>query len=137
MMKKKKGLLDMPPEIHLEIFSHLHNITSACLGLTCKALYPIHWSLYPRMNLATAPGADKLEYRVYWGLVCTPNARKELLPGLLAKWMEPRICSSTLEEMTDEDGQTWEVSTNCKFMTKEQHKELKKKQVQNKIRFLF
>jgi hypothetical protein len=40
-----------PDEVILLIFEKLHPVTSACFGLTCKKLYPIHRSLHGTVGL--------------------------------------------------------------------------------------
>jgi hypothetical protein len=40
-----------PDEVILLIFEKLHPVTSTCLGLTCKKLYPIHRSLHGTVGL--------------------------------------------------------------------------------------
>jgi hypothetical protein len=51
LLDHKLILTTFPPEIHLQIFGQLSNdkdpITSACLGLTCKAFYKFHKENYP------------------------------------------------------------------------------------------
>jgi hypothetical protein len=47
----KPQLAALPTEIHLKIFKHLSRVSSACLGITCRALYRIHWSLHQRVHL--------------------------------------------------------------------------------------
>ena len=37
------SFIGLPTDIHWEIFSHLDPVTAACLGLTCKSLWEIHW----------------------------------------------------------------------------------------------
>ena len=49
--KAKLQFMGMPTDIHLELFRHLSPTTSACLGLTCKAFYGIHWSLHVKVAL--------------------------------------------------------------------------------------
>jgi hypothetical protein len=47
----KLQLATLPTEVHFKIFKHLSPVSSACLGLTCKALYRIHWSLHQCVRL--------------------------------------------------------------------------------------
>jgi hypothetical protein len=44
-------LATLPTEVHLKIFKHLSPVSSACLGVTCRALYRIHRSLHRRVRL--------------------------------------------------------------------------------------
>ncbi|KAE9382074.1 hypothetical protein N431DRAFT_458614 [Stipitochalara longipes BDJ] len=124
--KHTKGLLDLPSDVIREIFDHLHPIHSACLGLTCKALYPIHWSLHPKLVLhssATVPHA-------VWANFLAPfsNRRKEVLAGLLIEWASPLIWS------IEEDERDRRINKGFLFMTKERHHQLR---AQGKKRFRF
>jgi hypothetical protein len=47
----KSQLATLPTELHLKIFKYLPRISSACLGVTCKVLYRIHWSIHGRVQL--------------------------------------------------------------------------------------
>jgi hypothetical protein len=47
-------LADLTPELHFEIFSYSEHVSSTYLGLTCKALCPIHRNLHGTVKL-TAP----------------------------------------------------------------------------------
>ncbi|KAN0121896.1 hypothetical protein V8E51_000222 [Hyaloscypha variabilis] len=121
---KVKSLLDLPYDIIFEIFDYLHPIHSACLGLTCKAFYPIHWSLHPKIPLHTAT----LDY--VWARYLAPfsNRRKHILAGLLIGWASPLIWS------IEEDREKGKPHRGSCFMTKERHREL---QAQGKKRFRF
>ncbi|TVY85837.1 hypothetical protein LAWI1_G008309 [Lachnellula willkommii] len=44
-------LQTLPPELHLKIFDYLRDVNSACLGLTCKQFYGIHWELHGKVSL--------------------------------------------------------------------------------------
>ena len=60
----KPQLATLPTEIHLKIFKHLSPVSSACLGVTCRALYRFHWSLHQRVRLEDD---DRLPYLLeYW-----------------------------------------------------------------------
>jgi len=47
----KIQLMSIPTDPHLDLFKQLSPITSACLGLTCKVFYGIHWSLHGKVGL--------------------------------------------------------------------------------------
>jgi hypothetical protein len=47
----KIQLMSIPTDPHLDLFKQLSPITSACLGLTCKAFYSIRWSLHGKVGL--------------------------------------------------------------------------------------
>ncbi|KAE9369280.1 hypothetical protein N431DRAFT_469205 [Stipitochalara longipes BDJ] len=47
----KHQLMDLPIDLHVELFKHLSPTSSACLGLTCKTLYDIHWSRHGKVPL--------------------------------------------------------------------------------------
>ena len=53
---------NLPVEIHLRIFDLLETdpVTSTCLGLTCKKLYPMHVVLHCKVGLA-APYHEKCD----------------------------------------------------------------------------
>jgi hypothetical protein len=63
-------ILNLPTEIHLEIFSHLNPGASACFGLTCKKFYSIHRSIHGTVSLYTDNYSElaELDLRVYWRL---------------------------------------------------------------------
>ena len=42
---------NLPPEIQLSIFDHLDPVTSTCLGLSSKKLYPLHRSTHKKVGL--------------------------------------------------------------------------------------
>lgn len=44
-------LSSLPPELQLEIFERLHAVSSACLGLTCKKFYAIHWNIHGKVQI--------------------------------------------------------------------------------------
>lgn len=44
-------LMDLPIDVHLVLFDYLPKISSACLGLTCKRFYDIHWKRHGRIAL--------------------------------------------------------------------------------------
>lgn len=46
-------LTTLPAELQLAIFKELHPVDSACLGVTCKALYTIHRELHGSVKLDT------------------------------------------------------------------------------------
>jgi len=115
----------MPLDVIREIWDHLHPINSVCLGLTCKALYPIHMSLHPKVPLLTTT-VDRI-----WSRWAAPlsKRRKHILAGLLIEWASPLIWSL---EQVKKDGK-WYI-TDSRFMTKERHRELK---AQGKKRYRF
>jgi hypothetical protein len=80
-MSTRSHLLALPPELHLEIFKHLHPVSSTCLGLTCKEFYPIHKQLHGVVNLrAKIPAPPRKPH--YWGFV--------RLGALLNTWAGPK-----------------------------------------------
>lgn len=69
------GLQTMPGELHRKILSYVPDeLTSTCLGLTCKRLYDIHKSTHPKVHLTsciripTECGPTKFLYLI-WLLV--------------------------------------------------------------------
>jgi hypothetical protein len=57
-------LATLPPEIHLLLFHYLADdpITSTCLGLTCKNLYPVHRSFQGTVPLWTPEPSPLYEF---------------------------------------------------------------------------
>lgn len=45
------SLLDLPDELLLQIFASLSFQYSACLGLTCRRLYNVHYSIHGTIRL--------------------------------------------------------------------------------------
>jgi len=71
------GLLALPSELHYIIFSRLFRVSSICLGLTCKKLYGIHKTFYPKageFRLTELAGYDSY------------------LGDLLNNWAGPNVC---------------------------------------------
>jgi hypothetical protein len=73
----------VPIEIFLEIFKHLSPVTPTCLGITCKALYGIHWSLHGRVQLEERSDPDA-------GIGSVHNTLGFLLRDRL-DWMKPLV----------------------------------------------
>jgi hypothetical protein len=81
-MSTRSHLLALPPELHLEIFKHLHPVSSTCLGLTCKEFYPIHRQLHGAVSLqATIPVSPRNYY--FGGFAW--------LGALLSTWAGPKF----------------------------------------------
>jgi hypothetical protein len=77
-------ILDLPPEMHLEIFALLDHTTSVCLGLTNKNFSAIYKTLHPvphRLYI-TMPIANCYSSRWITAEFETPS-----LPFLLDEWM--------------------------------------------------
>jgi hypothetical protein len=74
-IRRSTCLLSLPVELKLKIFELLDPNSSACLGLTCKELYDIHW-----------------EKR---GIVSLAGYHNELwLHELLASWASPLVAGA-------------------------------------------
>jgi hypothetical protein len=50
-VQQSPTLQSLPTEVHLEIFSYLRDANSACLGVTCRQFYAIHWGLHGKVSL--------------------------------------------------------------------------------------
>lgn len=79
-MSTRSYLLALPPELHLEIFRHLHPVSSTCLGLTCKEFYPIHKKLH---------GVVRLRDRIAIYLPRSRSLGSTRLGALLNRWAGP------------------------------------------------
>lgn len=81
-------LTNLTREVQLEIFDHLDPVTSACLGLTCKALYAIHRKFHGSVELwrPAQPGSCEDKYACW---------KRGELHTLLRAWMpKDLMCSS-------------------------------------------
>jgi hypothetical protein len=74
------NILDLPPEMHLEIFALLDHTASVCLGLTNKKFYGIYKTLHPIPHKLSITNC----YSSQW---TTAEPENPPLPFLLAKWM--------------------------------------------------
>ncbi|KAH8593247.1 hypothetical protein B0O99DRAFT_688830 [Bisporella sp. PMI_857] len=62
----KDYLSTLPGELINKIFEDLDNkISSTCLGLTCKRLYNVHWSLHGKMKVV-----GRFGYSVLGEMLC-------------------------------------------------------------------
>ena len=89
-----RHLLTLPDELKLNIISNLDRVESACLGLTCKQLYAIHWQKHGKVDL------EGWERKGKYCLECNgpPSLKdrelKEVYCGLhcfLDEWMGPQL----------------------------------------------
>ena len=77
----------MPVEMHLELFKCLDEAQSVCVGLTCRKLYSLHYSIH---------GKVELHYHryyigggVYMRLTEDADGNAHYLAVLIRDWMGP------------------------------------------------
>jgi hypothetical protein len=71
--------MGLPIDVHVELFRHLSPTSSACLGLTCKTLYTIHWSRHGKVPLEACDPQ------------CSVLNTDTMLCGLLRTFMAPLV----------------------------------------------
>jgi hypothetical protein len=81
-------ILDLPPEMHLEIFGLLDHTTSVCLDLTNKNFYGIYRRLCPVPHELSITNY----FRSYW---TTAELENLSLPFLLAEWTGSELVFSS------------------------------------------
>lgn len=81
--------INLPPELHLEIFKLLDDAASICLGIACKKLYSIHHSVHGKVTLYLSRKGSKDTLRG------THDAQGHWIPlvHLIQDWMAPKYLS--------------------------------------------
>jgi hypothetical protein len=82
------NILDLPPEMHLEIFGLLDHTTSVCRGLTDKNFYGIYKRLHPVPH-------EVFNTNYYCSHWTTAELETPPLPFLLAEWMGSELAFSS------------------------------------------
>ncbi|KAJ4860677.1 hypothetical protein T069G_05665 [Trichoderma breve] len=74
------GILNLPPELVLQIFSHASRESSICLALTCKSLLVA--STLANLQRPTLPPESRIPFSEYEGAIFHPGHRH---PGHLSR----------------------------------------------------
>ena len=96
---------NLPTELHEMIFQHLHPITSACLGVTCRFLYRMHRKFHPeKIHLLMRP--QNGDYKTGH------------LSFLLRKWMAPKYTFREGKFYSDEGFRRHMADRDAKLLEK-------------------
>lgn len=94
-IKKPASILNLPPEVILMIFKHLHANESLCLGLRSKKLYDIHFKIFGRSPLSGALSSVRPgDYLQRFDMICEFVGPKWVFCHASYKWVRIEEASS-------------------------------------------